>query len=80
MPQISPSEYAEAEPDPIAAFAAPISKHMNEDHSESTVAMLRHFGKLSAESAKIVGLDSLGMDVLVTKDSESYKGRLPFTR
>ena len=78
--QISASDYAAAQPDPIASFAAPIAKHMNEDHAESTVAMLRHFGKLSAEAAQIVGLDSLGLDLLVTKDSQSFKGRLPFAR
>ncbi|KAK9826044.1 hypothetical protein WJX74_007645 [Apatococcus lobatus] len=77
---VSASDYAAAQPDPIASFAAPIAKHMNEDHAESTVAMLRHFGKLSAEAAQIVGLDSLGLDLLVTKDSQSFKGRLPFAR
>ncbi len=78
--QISGADYAAAQPDPIAPFSMPIAKHMNEDHADSTQAILRHFGKLNAEAAKIVGLDSLGMDLLVTKDSYSYKGRLAFTR
>ena len=78
--QLSSADYVAAQPDPIAPFSLPIAKHMNEDHADSTLAILRHFGKLSADDAKIMGLDSLGMDLLVTKDSQSFKGRLAFTR
>ena len=33
--------YQEAKPDPIASFAPAVAGHMNADHSEATVAMIR---------------------------------------
>lgn len=30
-------------PDPVAEFSAPILKHMNDDHPETTVAMVKHY-------------------------------------
>lgn len=40
---ISPQEFLEAPIDPIQAFAAPVMGHMNEDHSDSTIAMVQHY-------------------------------------
>ncbi|CAM9705194.1 unnamed protein product, partial [Hapterophycus canaliculatus] len=41
--QIEPEDYLNASPDPVAEFSTPISKHMNDDHSETTQAMIKHY-------------------------------------
>lgn len=37
------AEYLTTAPDPVAEFSAPILKHMNDDHPETTVAMIKHY-------------------------------------
>ena len=46
-PQVTPAEYDAAQPDPIAAFSAPVAAHMNADHAESTAAMIKHYAGIS---------------------------------
>ena len=55
--QISAEEFAAARSDPVAQFAAPIAGHMNADHADSTVAMLKHYVGIDVESASILSLD-----------------------
>lgn len=47
--QVTAEEYATAEPDPIAPFSAPVAGHMNEDHSDSTIAMIKHYVGITGE-------------------------------
>jgi hypothetical protein len=79
---IQPDEYYKTEADPVAAFAGPVLSHMNADHSESTKAMVQHYitGGVPVESAELVGLDRLGMYVVVGIKGEKGKLRLPFPR
>lgn len=80
---VSPGEYEEAKPDPIAGFAAPVMKHMNDDHSDSTVAMVQHYAGVPCSEATIVSLDSLGMTVkakLEIAGGGTSKVRLTFPR
>lgn len=37
------TDYLTTAPDAVAEFSAPISKHMNDDHSDTTRAMIAHF-------------------------------------
>ena len=41
--QIPAEEYGAAAPDPVAQFSKPICQHMNEDHADSTAAMVGHY-------------------------------------
>eukprot|EP01036_Dinobryon_divergens_P022988 gene22988-31295_t len=80
---ISPGEYLASKPDPIAPFASPIMKHMNDDHADSTAAMVRHYAGVSCSEAKIVSIDSIGMTVQAKLDIGGggfAKVRLPFPR
>ena len=78
---LAPDEYSTASVDPIGAFAAPVMNHMNEDHAESTAAMVRHYIGLDAvERAELVALDRLGFNVAVTRNGQTFKLRLPFPR
>jgi len=76
---VTPEDYAAAQPDPIAAFAAPVMNHMNEDHSDSTLAIVRHYTKLEGiDSADMVALDRLGMTVKCSRKGQFFKMRLGF--
>jgi len=78
---ISPDDYKGAEVDAIQAFAAPVMSHMNDDHGESTVAMVEHYiGLDQVEKADLVALDRLGFNVAITRLGQTFKLRLPFPR
>lgn len=92
---VSPKEYTEASPDPIMAFGPQIAQHMNDDHMSATVAMVEHYvpglaGGNYVKEAVISRVDSLGMDVKITRDPENddrlpgqpqqFKVRLPFPK
>lgn len=55
--QISSEEYKSTSKDPVAAFAEPIASHMNADHADSIVAMVKHYVGIAVAEAKIEGLD-----------------------
>jgi len=78
---ISPTDYQAAAVDSIQAFAKPVIGHMNDDHSESTIAMVMHYiGLNKVEKAELVALDRLGFAVQVTRLGQTFKLRLPFPR
>ena len=84
---ITPKEYAEAKPDPVSAFGQAIATHMNDDHMESTIAMVAHaIPGLDVSEAVITSVDSLGMYVKCTRtprasdQPQQFKIRLPFPR
>jgi putative heme iron utilization protein len=92
---VTAEEYREAKPDPIMAFGGHIAAHMNDDHMESTIAMVKHYiPSLDADNyiqaAEITSVDSLGMYIKITRDPENneqlpgqplqFKLRLPFPR
>eukprot|EP00640_Fibrocapsa_japonica_P003250 CAMPEP_0113935316 /NCGR_PEP_ID=MMETSP1339-20121228/2474_1 /TAXON_ID=94617 /ORGANISM="Fibrocapsa japonica" /LENGTH=336 /DNA_ID=CAMNT_0000937413 /DNA_START=44 /DNA_END=1054 /DNA_ORIENTATION=+ /assembly_acc=CAM_ASM_000762 len=76
----TPEEYAAAKPDEVTSYAPGVMKHMNDDHADSTVAMVNHFIGVEVEEAEIVAMDRLGMQVKVTRKGEMGKLRLPFVR
>ena len=78
---LSPREYLDAEPDPVAPFAAPVMKHMNDDHADSTVDIVKNVVGVPGRQAQIVGLDALGMTVKAVMDFAGggiAKVRIPF--
>jgi len=84
---VTAEEYKEAKPDPISAFGTHIAQHMNEDHMESTVAMIENqVPGLDVSEAVITSVDSLGMYVKVSRtprasdQPQQFKIRLPFPR
>ncbi len=84
---ITPEQYANAKPDPIAGIGVHIASHMNDDHMDSTIAMVAHaIPGLDVEEAVITSVDSLGMYVKCTRtprasdQPQQFKIRLPFPR
>ena len=58
---INGDAYLQAKVDPLATFAVPIMRHMNEDHEDSLVAMIQHFVGIPVSQAKLIAVDRLGM-------------------
>ncbi|KAF5837126.1 hypothetical protein DUNSADRAFT_4803 [Dunaliella salina] len=80
-PMVTKEQYLSASPDPVAAFAGPVCGHMNADHMGDTIAMISHStGLQKVSSAKLTGLDRLGMNAEVVREGQSFKVRLPFSR
>ncbi|KAL7438041.1 hypothetical protein ACHAXM_005973 [Skeletonema potamos] len=84
---VTPEEYKNAKPDPISEFGVAIASHMNDDHMDSTIAMVAHaIPGLEVDEAVITSVDSLGMYVKCTRTPRStdqpqqFKIRLPFPR
>jgi putative heme iron utilization protein len=65
MSWVSPRGYREAEPDPLSRHVARIVGHMNDDHADALVAFCRVLaGRPETTSARMVGVDRYGFDVL----------------
>lgn len=81
MSWVSMAEYAVAEPDPLAGEPATrVIEHMNADHADALLSYVRVFGRVEAESARMVGVDRYGMDVMATTDEGKKRAvRVVFT-
>lgn len=55
------ADYMAVQPDPVGAYAAPVMKHMNDDHGDSTVAMVKHYIGID------VSIDSLFFFIMVPR-------------
>jgi len=84
---ITPKDYRDAKPDPVSGFGSFIASHMNDDHMDSTIAMIAHaIPGLDVSEAVITSVDSLGMYVKCTRtprasdQPQQFKIRLPFPR
>eukprot|EP00596_Hydrurales_sp_CCMP1899_P000830 CAMPEP_0119042160 /NCGR_PEP_ID=MMETSP1177-20130426/14415_1 /TAXON_ID=2985 /ORGANISM="Ochromonas sp, Strain CCMP1899" /LENGTH=309 /DNA_ID=CAMNT_0007008759 /DNA_START=152 /DNA_END=1081 /DNA_ORIENTATION=- len=80
---VTGEQYANAVADPIAPFAQPIMKHMNDDHGENTASMVKHYVGIDCTEPMIVSIDSLGMMIkakLEVAGGGYSKIRLPFPR
>ena len=78
--QISGEEYFAAKPDPISPFSGPVAGHMNADHEDATIAIVKGVAGITVSKAEILTLDRLGMMVNCERDGETFKARIPFSR
>lgn len=82
---VTAEDYIASKPDPIAPFAAPVMTHMNDDHADSIISMVKHYAGVPCSEAQIVSMDRLGMFVKAKIDIPVGSGgtakiRLPFPR
>ena len=78
--QVAPEEYAAAAPDPVYEFSQPVAGHMNADHAKATAAIVKLVTGMGVDSAKILTIDRLGMNVQCSREGQTFKCRVPFTR
>jgi len=84
---VTPEDYKNAKPDAISEIGIHVASHMNDDHQDSTIAMIEgQVPGINASEAVITSVDSLGMYVKVTRspegseETQQFKMRLPFPR
>lgn len=83
---VTGEEYAAAKPDPISAIGPNMAKHMNDDHRDATIAIVKKYVGIDVEDAEITSMDSLGMYVKVTRtprasdQMQQFKIRVPYVR
>ncbi|RYH29135.1 DUF2470 domain-containing protein [archaeon] len=70
---VTPADYLQAPSDPLLAFADPVMKHMNEDHRDTLVAMVRHYVGVPCTEASLCALDKFGMTVCHATLSAAHK-------
>jgi putative heme iron utilization protein len=82
MGWVQASEYAEAQPDPLADVAPGIIEHMNADHKDALLLLARMSAGsgIDAQEAAMTSVDRLGFQVRV-KAAEGMRGaRIGFVR
>lgn len=73
-------EFKAAKVDPIFQFSAPITSHMNKDHTEDTKAIVQYSTSVKVDSAYMLDVDSLGFNVKAGFQGRTMKLRVPFPR
>jgi putative heme iron utilization protein len=78
MDWVSAAGYLEAAPDPLASVARSIIDHMNQDHRDGLLAIVRAGGQAEAEEASLVAVDRLGFRVRVRSGQGLAATRIAF--
>jgi putative heme iron utilization protein len=79
MSWVSEADWRQAEPDPLAAAADGICRHMNEDHAGALVAYCRAFSRATtAEKVTMTGIDRYGFEMSVETAEGPRPVRLAF--
>jgi heme iron utilization protein len=79
MSWVSPEDYRAAEPDPLAAAAAGILKHMNGDHADAVLAYGRALAGIGeATAATMTTVDRYGFEIAATTPTGPRAARLEF--
>jgi putative heme iron utilization protein len=79
MSWVTADDYRAAEPDPLAASAAGILKHMNDDHADAVVAYARALaGVVDATSATMTAVDRYGFEIAALTPKGPRAARLEF--
>ncbi|MGD9530744.1 HugZ family protein [Pseudonocardia sp.] len=71
MSWVDAQEYGDAQPDPVAPFAAGVIEHMNDDHADALVTYCRFYAGLAVESARMTSVDRYGFRVAATDAADA---------
>jgi heme iron utilization protein len=79
MSWVTAEDYRAAEPDPLAAVAAGILSHMNDDHASANLAYAQGLASIAdATSATMTAVDRYGFELAVTTPEGPRAMRLAF--
>jgi hypothetical protein len=80
MSWVDADDLRAATPDPMAADAAGVLAHMNDDHAEALLSYARAFTRAeAAESAVMIGIDRYGFEMSVKTPVGARPARIAFT-
>ena len=79
MSWVSAEDYRDAEPDPLAAAASGILKHMNDDHADAVFSYARALaGIADVASATMTAVDRYGFEIAAVTPNGPRAARLAF--
>ena len=78
MGWVAASDYAAAEPDPLAESAEGIIRHMNADHEAAMLDIAKHVKSITATEAKMTSVDRLGFSVRLKTPERVRSVRIGF--
>ena len=80
MGWVPASEYDRSQPDPLADSMAEIIQHMNADHKDALVLLVREFAGIESQEATMTAVDRLGFHARL-KTRDGMRGtRIAFLR
>ncbi|XP_048546836.1 glutamyl-tRNA reductase-binding protein, chloroplastic isoform X2 [Triticum urartu] len=79
---VVPSEYSDAEPDPLRNFAESVVEEMNSEHAEDVHRIYNIYAEsdFQALDVKMIWVDRLGFDLHVHSEEGIFAVRIPFSR
>jgi heme iron utilization protein len=80
MGWVSDSDYAHAQPDPLADATGEIIQHMNADHKDALILLARVFARIESEEATMTAVDRLGFHVRLKTQDGMRGARIAFLR
>ena len=80
MGWVSASEYYSAQPDPLAETATEIIQHMNTDHGDELVLLVRAFAGIESQDVVMTSVDHLGFHVRLKTEEGTRGARIAFLR
>jgi len=80
MGWIPAQDYADAAPDPLAAAAPGIIRHMNQDHADALCLIAQRFAGEAADGAAITAVDRLGFHLRLKSGDRIHGQRVAFLR
>jgi len=80
MGWVPASEYAQAQPDPLADATGEILQHMNTDHKDALILLARVFAGVESQEATMTAVDRLGFHVRLKTQDGMRGARIAFLR
>jgi putative heme iron utilization protein len=80
MGWVSASEYYRVQPDPLADAANEIIQHMNTDHRDALVLLVRAFAGIDSQETSMTSVDRLGFHLRVKTQDGTRNARIAFLR
>lgn len=80
MGWVPASDYDRSQPDPLADSMSEIIEHMNADHKDSLILLVRKFAQMDCEEATMTAVDRLGFHVRVKMQDGIRGARIAFSR
>ncbi len=80
MGWVSASEFAQAQPDPLADTAGDILQHMNADHKDALILLTRVVARIESQDAVMTAVDRLGFHVRLNTHDGIRGTRIAFLR
>lgn len=80
MGWISAGDYGSAIPDPLAEAAPGIIQHLNTDHADALLLIVRRFAGEAADEAVVTAVDRLGFHLRLRSGDRMHGRRVAFLR